>query len=312
MKVLFVRSGNNGIDPITQNQGDSLVESGIKVVYFNIVGRGLAGYAANIPRLRKVIKTERPDLVHAHYYLSAFVAFLAGSTSPLVVSLMGSDVNNAGLFVRVVLRLASRRLWAATIVKSAAIAKSISTPVSVIPNGVNLDIVREIDRGVALTHTGWQKEAYNILFGADPARKEKNFDLARKSVALASTKRRNIALHCLMGVDRKDVKMYYSAADVLLLTSLAEGSPNVVKEAMACNCPIIATDVGDVRKVIGDTSFCYIVNFDAHEIAEKIDSILRRRVRTNGREKVAHLDSHKISGRILDLYRRVLEEGKVR
>jgi teichuronic acid biosynthesis glycosyltransferase TuaC len=63
-----------------------------------------------------------------------------------------------------------------------------------------------------------------------------------------------------------------NAADLLLLTSLTEGSPQVIKEAMACNCPIVATDVGDIREIIGYTDGCYITTFKPSDVAVKIQA----------------------------------------
>ena len=95
MKVLFVRSGNNGIDPISTSQGKSLEKTGIKVLYFDIIGKGVTGYLRNIGKLRKYVKTHNPDIIHAHYSLSGIVATLIFAGIPVGVSLMGSDVLNA-------------------------------------------------------------------------------------------------------------------------------------------------------------------------------------------------------------------------
>lgn len=93
MNILFVTSGNKatGINTIVKAQGSSLQELGVNVNYFPIIGKGFIGYFKAIVKLRKLIKTQKFDIVHAHYSLSGFVAGLAGS-KPLFVSLMGSDV----------------------------------------------------------------------------------------------------------------------------------------------------------------------------------------------------------------------------
>src|SRR4030042_4531165 len=102
---------------------------------------------------------------------------------------------------------------------------------------------------------------------------------------------------------------YLNAADVLLLTSFHEGSPNVIKEAMACNCPVVSTDVGDVRWVVGNTSGYYISSFDPGELAEKIKLaiVFREKHRqTNGRDRISELglDSETVAKKIIDVYKK--------
>ena len=95
MKILFISSGNSsqGISPIIHNQGESLKKNGVILEYLTIKGKGLIGYLKSIPMIRKHIKKNKYDIVHAHYSFSAFAASFAGA-SPLIVSLMGSDVKS--------------------------------------------------------------------------------------------------------------------------------------------------------------------------------------------------------------------------
>ena len=106
--------------------------------------------------------------------------------------------------------------------------------------------------------------------------------------------------------------MYLNAADALVLTSLWEGSPNVIKEAMACNLPIVSTDVGDVKEVIGDTEGCYITSYEPSDVAGKIKLALDFGKRTNGREKIKHLEINTIAKRIIDVYNEVLQKKSMR
>ena len=79
----------------------------------------------------------------------------------------------------------------------------------------------------------------------------------------------------------------------MILTSFSEGSPQIIKESMACNCPIVSTDVGDVRDVIGETEGCYICSYDPKDVADKIKLALtysEEKGRTNGRKRIIELD----------------------
>jgi glycosyltransferase involved in cell wall biosynthesis len=129
-----------------------------------------------------------------------------------------------------------------------------------------------ISKDIALTATDLEKIDKLGLFVSNPSRPEQNFKLACEAVNLIKDIRINLIT--LSDVDNSLLVYYYNAADFLILTSYHEGSPNVIKEAMACNCPIVATDDGDIRWVIGDTEGCYITSFDPADVAEKIKMAL--------------------------------------
>ena len=108
------------------------------------------------------------------------------------------------------------------------------------------------------------------------------------------------------GQSQEQVMRYMNASNVLLLPSLAEGSPNVVKEAMACNLPVVATDVGDVAQVIGHTAGCSVCAPDADELAAALATALLHTGPTTGRNAIMHLESSLIAERVLELYRQAL------
>jgi teichuronic acid biosynthesis glycosyltransferase TuaC len=117
-----------------------------------------------------------------------------------------------------------------------------------------------------------------------------------------------IAVHL---IEHELLKYYYNAADLLLLTSYHEGSPNVIKEAMACNCPIVSTDVGDVRWVIGDIKGCYLTSFDVVDVSEKILMALEYSAvngSTNGRDRIIELglDSASVAKKIINIYEQLI------
>ena len=108
-------------------------------------------------------------------------------------------------------------------------------------------------------------------------------------------------------IPAKDVPLYLNLADVLVVTSFEEGSPNVIKEAMACNCPIVSTDVGDVKEVIGNTRGCYITSLDPGDVAEKILLALEFDNRTNGRNNIRYLELNVIAEKIIKVYESVVK-----
>lgn len=308
MRVIFVSSGNslNGLSPIVKNQGDSISKEGAEVFFFTIKGNGIIGYLSNLKRLRNYLKEVNPDIVHAHYSLSAIVATFAGA-KPIVVSLMGSDVK-AKSWHKFIIFIFYRVFWSQTIIKSEDMKKSLGfKKVIIIPNGVNVEKFKPIDKIQCIRELFWSENKTHILFAANPDRFEKNFPLAQKSVSQLNNS--NIELHHLNNIDQNLIPIYFNAADVILLTSLWEGSPNVVKEAMACNCPVVATDVGDIRWLFGNEPGYFISDFSAADTASKITDALdfaNKYRKTNGRQRIFHLglDSSTVAKKIINIYLR--------
>lgn len=307
MKILFVRSGNNGTDPITQNQGESLRKADCEVEFFNIVGKGIVGYLRNLFILSDVIKKTNPEIIHAHYVYSGILTSFSFSGKPVITSLMGSDVNNAGLFTLWLIRFFTRFVWGASIVKAKCMYDKLGCRnLFIVPNGVDLEVFKPIDKVYAQNKLSWSSRCYNILFPADPGRKEKNFELCQKAIDILKLKFPEVQLHFLVGITPSEVSLWYNAADVVILTSLSEGSPNVIKEAMACNCPIVSTDVGDVKEIIAHTEGCFITGFDPEEICEKTKLALKFGRRTLGRERIKNVSEEVIAKKILNVYSEVM------
>lgn len=302
MKVLFISSGNstNGITPIIFNQGESLKKNNILISFFTIRGKGLIGYLKSIVSIRKKIKSEKFDIIHAHYSLSGFAAALAGA-KPLIVSLMGSDVK-ASFYKRFIIRTFSHLFWSSVIVKSYDMKKSICIKDAVIiPNGVDCNRFHPMEREVALNFTKWDKTKRHILFAADPDRPVKNYKLAKLAYNLID--RPNIELHSLNNIKNEHMPFYFNAADVVLLTSLWEGSPNVIKESIACNRPVVSTNVGDVKCLLNDLKGCYVTSRDEKEIMLKILSALNyNKIKGVDRIKELNLDSNSVAIKLTEHY----------
>ncbi|GGX04157.1 glycosyltransferase family 4 protein [Aquimarina muelleri] len=302
MRILFVSSGNtkNGISPIIKNQGQSLISLGYSVTFFTIKGKGFKGYFKNIFELKRFLKKQKFDIIHAHYSLSGMVASLSGA-SPIVISLMGSDVK-ASLFLRYIIRGFSMLFWKQIIVKSQDMKEDSGlNKAYVIPNGVDFNKFKPIERSDAINETGWDPNKKHILFAANPNRPEKNFKLAEEAFNLI--KEKDIQLQKLVDIPNEKMPYYFNASDVILLTSLWEGSPNVIKEAIACNCKIVAVDVGDIKELVSNIQGCYVTHFDPNEIANKLLLSLNLEQKTTGRDTIRHLDSVSIANKLTKIYK---------
>jgi glycosyltransferase involved in cell wall biosynthesis len=322
MKILFVSSRNNGTEPISDRQANSLIDKSIVVDIFPIKGKGLFGYVKNILPLRGKIDHESPDLIHAHYGLSGILAFLANHKKKLIVSFMGDDIlgsNNSNGSITLVSKWMSRinivlarKVYDYSIVKNNEMLERINCNRSVrIPNGVDLGVYKVTDKQAARSYLKLGDEIKLVLFVSNPERVEKNYKLAEEAIAQLKEKKEDIMLFCIYEKDQEELVNYYNAADLLLLTSFHEGSPNVVKEAMSCNCPVVSTDVGDVKWLFGETQGHYITGFNPYDVAEKIELALefrKKQLLTKGRERIIELglDSDTISGKIIEVYNKVL------
>jgi glycosyltransferase involved in cell wall biosynthesis len=305
MNVLFISRAKqeNQISPVVQAQADSISKL-ISLSIFLIRGRGWKSYVNSIFKLRKYLKSNDVDLIHAHYSHTAYVASLA-SKKPVVCSLMGSDVEDYRIN-RFLIRIFAKYFWKAVIIKSQGLKEKINIRHAiVIPNGVNLDLFKQIPADEARKKMMLDIKKKYALFLADPVRPEKNFSLAQAACDLLKHEY-DLKLIALNGIKHDDIPYYLSASDVLVLTSLFEGSPNAIKEAMACNCPIVSTNVGDVEEVIGNTEGCYICSFEPEDVAEKLLAALQFGKRTNGRENIKHLDDKVIAQKLIDIYEFVM------
>lgn len=325
MKILFVASGNKKVGQVNsfvRSQYDSLAEVGEQMLLYPVVGHGICGYLGNLGCLRRVIQTERPNIVHAHYSTCGFLVWMAciglRHRPKIFVSLLGSFPKR-NLRYRII-RFFLQHVWDGALVKSERTRSQLELLLPVIPNGVNTSVFHPIED--ARRKTGFNTERKYIVWCSNPLRTEKNWPLAEQAVALLNEsrqKRGEQPAELVPVYDRtpEEVAAFMNAADCLLLTSDTEGSPNVIKEAMACNCPIVTTDVGDVRERLHDLDGCYIVEdndirFTSPEkaapiVAECLEKALAFGNRTHGMERIRQdgLEIGQIAQRIKELYRKL-------
>lgn len=244
---------------------------------------------------------EPHDIVHAHYGLTAPFAVLQ-PRRPLVLSLWGSDL--FGEFGWLSERCAG--MVGETIVMSPEMAAALGSEATVVPHGVDTDRFRPMDRGSASRAVGWDRDVRHVLFPYAPSRSVKNFPLAERVVDRARGRvDGEVRLHAVSEADRDSVPRYMNAADAMLLTSRREGSPNTVKEALACNLPVVATDVGDVRQRLEGVTPSRVCPGEA-ALVDALASVLASGERSNGRPVAESLSVDRMTNRLEAVYRRAI------
>jgi glycosyltransferase involved in cell wall biosynthesis len=242
------------------------------------------------------------DLIHANYGLTAPAA-LVQPNLPVVLSLWGSDL--MGQYGWLSKQCATR--CDAVVVMSEEMAAQLPCNSTVIPHGVNLDRFRPTPQWRAREELGWSRDGHHVLFPYSQERDVKDHPRARRVVDGArAALESEVTLRTVSGVPYGRMPLYYNAADCLLLTSSREGSPNSVKEAMACNVPVVSTDVGDVGERLDGVTHSHVCETDG-ELVDALVSVLQSGSRSNGREAVEGVTSERTARELEALYRRVLD-----
>ena len=324
MKVLAVTNmWPSRVDPssgtFVVSQIDSLRRLGIEVVVLHVDREtdGRSVYRTLADRIRRTVETERPDVVHVMYGgVMADVVTRAVEVPPVLVSFCGSDILGGGArtaLARVATaygvrasRRAARRADG-IVVKSRALLAALPDGVAaervwVVPNGVDLDLFRPLDRAECRAQLGWDLHPEQVLFTANTTRPEKRFDLARAAFDRLASERAEVELRVLDGIAYTTVPTWLNAVDVVLLTSVHEGSPNVVKEALACNVAVVSVDVGDVRERLDGIEGCYVADATPADLSAKLREALDRGGRVEARDRILDLSLESVALRVAEVY----------
>ena len=306
--------------PFLVQQVDYLRRAGITVDVFAFSARRrLLYYARAWIRFRRQVRAHAYDLVHAHFGQSALLAF--PRTLPLIVTFHGSDlegiVGPRGRYTMAGRALRSLSRWVAARADACVL---VATPLArhlparafyqVIPCGLDLERFSPRPRSEARARLELPNDRRLVLFAGSPANPVKRFSLAQAAMARLSPGLRADLLP-LTGVAHDQVPLYMNACDALLLTSFHEGSPTVVKEALACNLPVVSVDVGDVRERLSGLSSCAVCPPDPWILSSALARILQDPAPFNGRPAVLELDEAKVVQQLVDLYSHVVAEKTI-
>ncbi len=299
-------------------QVESLRDAGVEVdVLLADRAEGRSVYRGLGKKVNGLVSELHPDLVHVMYGgVMAEAVTRAVRSCPVVVSFCGTDllggksgsvVERLGLRYGVVGSWRAARRAAGIIVKSRNLFDALPSGIDtsrawIVPNGVDFTRFRPMDRVESQQRLGWDPGRLHVLFPAQTYRVEKRYWLAEASVDLVKGSGLPVDLHAFDGVPHADVPHWLNAANAVVLTSTHEGSPNVVKEALACNVAVVSVDVGDVRERLTGIDGCFLADSTPEDIARKLAQALRRPRRIASREVVADLALERVAARVSGIY----------
>lgn len=291
-----------------RDQVESLRALGVDVDVFFMDGKASRlNYLRAFWGLRRWLGTHAPyDLIHAHYVFSGLVA-LSQRRLPVVLTHHGIEVvlGWQGYLCRWVTPRVDRVIATSGVVKRALGDED----AVVIPCGVDMARFAPMPQAEARARLGLPRDAKLVLFAGEP-RPEKRLDIIQAAVQRLSVEDASVRLVVASDRPHQEVPLYMNACDALALASEFEGSPMVIKEAMACDLPVVSVNVGDVAEIIGDTEGCYLCERTPEDMADKLRLALARGGRTDGRRRVAHLSLDATARQILAVYEGVLRARK--
>lgn len=301
LRVLVVCSANSGkIVPYIQEQVEAIANQGALVDFFLIQRKGVVGYVRAFKKLLSKINAYKPDIIHAHYGLSGLFATMQRRV-PVVTTYHGSDINNSSIrfLSRIAIKLSKYNIFVSQKLAAIVLPKQ---KFVVLPCGVNLSVFYPQDKKTARQVLGVDAEKKIVLFAGAFSNSVKNYPLAKAAVDLLP----DVDLIELKGYSREQVALLINAVDAVLMCSHTEGSPQFIKEAMACNCPIVSTPVGDVPQQIKGMEGCYLSEAKPESLAAALKKALLFNSKTDTRERVLNSDNTLIAKQLVGIYKQIL------
>lgn len=277
----------NHISPFVSEQAEAIQREGNEIDYFLVEGKGLKSYYEARRALKTKIEKFLPDVIHAHYGLCGITA-CSQKRIPVVTTFHNGETLSA--FVNLISSLyslkASHVVYVAQHIYDKCYFKR-KDRFCIQPCGVNLEDYELKPKDAVREQLGMLSDKKYILFGGAFDNLRKNYPLLKDGLELL--KRDDVEVLEMKGLSRNQVANLMCACDLFCLPTKSEGSPQALKEAMACNCPIVATDVADIKYLLGDLPGHYICTFEPENVAQQVGKALAFGGRTEGRNRVLEL-----------------------
>jgi glycosyltransferase involved in cell wall biosynthesis len=321
MKILIVcRWHGDHAAAFIMEQVDALRSLGHDVQYVTAKKGCIGGYVELYRNLRKAIRDIQPDIVHAHYGICGLIANLQCQV-PVVTTYPGSDINDKRIrpISVMAMRLSKYNLFMSKrqIAKVQRYAKPEKT--EIVRYGILSDLFVEQDKAKARKAMGLDADKKYVLFSSKFTRLGKDPQLAMDAIARLNELRNEgvnelknevVLLELTGGYTKEEMVSLMNAVDAAIVTSKSEGSPQFTKEVMACGCPIVSVDVGDVAEQIEGLDGCYIAKTrEPEELAELLKkAIAFGKTKGHLHIKDMRLDNVQVAERLTEIYKQILRK----
>lgn len=275
MKKIAIISNQN--TSINLKEGNPVIVNLInllnKTKNFEVKGFTIKNF---VPSLNQIKKINNFDIIHVHFGgLHCLLIFLLFPHKIKIVTFHGTDIHGAygyKNFVSSIKKAVNKFISFFSVVLAnhvGLVSMSLKKHIifSLIFNdkifhnqlGVDYDKFYPLNKNNCKKIFGLKDEKKYILFSSISSSKVKRFDLAYEIISKLGP---SFELIQLSGVPYSEVVKYINACDALIITSDNEGSPNIVRECLACNIPIFSFDVGDISDVSKKGNGIYLIDRD--------------------------------------------------
>ena len=318
---------SRGVFVQEQIKGLRAVGLEVRVLFVDRRRKGPLAYYRMRSQIARTVAEFDPDVIHVMYGgVMAHQVARRHHGRPLMVTFHGSDLlgENLSGWIRKMIshygvycsRRAARAADGVVVVARHLMgALNGAVPrdrIHVIPCGIDLERFNPMDSLLCKQKLGWQTDSFHVLFASSNGDPVKRPELAKAAVAQMNHAGRPPVLHYLTGISNGEVPVWLNASDALLLTSMHEGSPTVVKEALACGLPVVSVDVGDVAERIEGVEGCYLARAEPTDLAAKLSLVREHAQRLEPGARLDELSILSIAQELRRCYEEILYRRSAR
>ncbi len=225
--------------------------------YINAREKGSMEYLFSMFNIPLKIIKHKYDIIHIHYGLSALFLSIYKPMAKVYLTLHGSDIlekqgKNLQVYVTKFLLKRVDKVFIQS-KEMEPIIRPFNKNYEILPCGVNTDFFKP-DRKIKN-----DERTKTVIFPGNRSAHVKNYSVFEKVIGyLKEQSSFLIKQEFIDNLSREEVRDILNTGDCLLMTSISEGSPQVVKEALSCGLPVVSVPVGDVPFMIESVPHCYI------------------------------------------------------